>query len=117
MLASVVALHERHLGAVRTPLDRLRSASRDSPLSEDLFNRESLRCSGLSASNGKKQETDGDDGKKFFHERTPIQHEVARRLLVVKVKSVQPGRSSPQEGCGAHWLLPMGTCLSPLFLI
>ena len=81
MLAGVIALDERNLGAVRTPLDRLRSASRDSALGENLFNRELLRRGGLGRGGlgkpcGKQnQQVDGDDEKKFFHERTPIQHE------------------------------------------
>ena len=79
MFASVVALHERNLGAVRTPLDRFRSASRDSALGEDLFNRELLgrggRCHVLGAPRGEQgQQVENEDKKKFLHERTPIPH-------------------------------------------
>src|SRR5260370_38588 len=86
VLTRVIALHERYLGAVRTPLDRLRSAPRDSSLGEDLFNREVVRCGGrcnvlgcggLGAPRGKqKQQVGGEDEEKFFHERAPISHEV-----------------------------------------
>src|SRR5208282_470806 len=53
VLASVVALDERDPGAVRTPLDRLRSASRNAALREDLFDRELFRRDGLSEPRGK----------------------------------------------------------------
>ena len=78
VLASIIALHERNLAAVRTPLDRLRGASRDSALREDLFDRELLRRrglgrGGLGASRGKQnQQVDEEYEKKFFHEWTPI---------------------------------------------
>ncbi len=104
MLASVIALHERYLGAVRTPLDCLRSASCDSALGEDLFNREllrrgGLRCGGLSAPRGEQdQQVDGEDDEKSVHKRTPIPHEVTpNAALAVKLKSVQPGRGSRQK--------------------
>src|ERR1019366_1695379 len=81
-LARIVALHKRNLAAVRTPLDRLRGASRGSALREDLFNRELLRRRGLGrgvlgTSRGKQnQEVDGGYEKKFLHECTPIYHEL-----------------------------------------
>ena len=56
MLAGVIALDERNLGAVRTPLDRFRSAACDPALGEDLFNRELLRSGGLGMPGGKQNQ-------------------------------------------------------------
>src|SRR5208283_5516486 len=76
VFAGVVALHERYLGPVRTPLDRLRSASGNSTFRENLFNRELLRGgwrSGLGAPDGEQnQKVESEDEKKLFHECAPI---------------------------------------------
>src|ERR1019366_662201 len=85
MLAGFIALHESDFGAVRTPFDRLRSASCDSGLGEDLFNRELLRRGGqrnvLGVPRGKQTEqVDGEGEEKLFHERTPIQHRAVTQL-------------------------------------
>ena len=60
VLALIIALHERYFGAVRTPLDGLRSTSRNSTFREDLLNRQLLRgiaagCICLSGTGAKQQ--------------------------------------------------------------
>ena len=69
VLAEIVALYERNLGTVRTPLNRLRSPARNAAFRENLFNGEFLWSGGLSTCHERKdQKVHGEYEKYLLHE-------------------------------------------------
>src|SRR5258708_31886174 len=69
VFAGIVALHKRNLGAVGTPLDRFRFASRDPAVSENRFDGELGRRSALGGQRSEQRENSDDAKLRFFHVR------------------------------------------------